>query len=246
MSDPSNETGYFSDDPHLRGGLLIGTWWIPTWLIILVASMVVVGIGAKPAYLAWHNHGTDGCLAAAQQAAASNQWATVRDQAHRVLLARPGDIVAHRLWTRALAKLGDARTYQAAGSLLRSPHASREDRLEALQMMVAQAPQSLALSAYDNLPVALRDDAEFRAALNPLLLQLGEFELAETRLREVIQPTASPTVHLELLRVLCDHPSPDRLAEARSIFAKLISNKSDGAALTAMLLLGGVRWLGTR
>lgn len=240
MSDPSDETGYFSDDPHLRGGLLIGTWWIPTWLIILLASIVVVGISAKPAYRAWRNDGTDGCLAVAQQAAASNKWAIVRDQAHRVLLARPGDIVAYRLWARALATLGDARTYLAAGGLLSSPHASREDRLEALQMMVAQAPQSLALSAFASLPVALRDDAEFRAVLTPLLLQLGENELAETRLREVIQSTTSPTVHLELLRTLCQHPSPDRLGEARSILAKLISSKSDGAALTAMLLLGEV------
>ena len=179
MSDHRPNTGYFSDDPQLRGGLLIGHWWIPTWLIILLASMVVVGIAAKPSYLAWRNHGIDGCLAAAQQAAASNEWATVRDQAHRVLLARPGDIVAYRLWARALATLGDARTYLAAGGLLSSPHASREDRLEALQMMVAQAPQSLALSSYASLPVALRDDAEFRAALTPLLLQLGENELAE-------------------------------------------------------------------
>ncbi|MEI6606618.1 MAG: hypothetical protein WCP35_15020 [Verrucomicrobiota bacterium] len=240
MSDPRSKAGYFSDDPQLRGGVLIGRWWLPTWLLVLLASMIVLGFTAKPAYRAWRTWRLDDCLAAAQQAAACNEWDTVRDKAHSVLLARPGDVAAYRLWARALGKLEDPRTYLVAAGLFSSPRASRDDRLEALRVMANQAPQTLALSAYASLPDASRDDSSFRAAITPLLVQLGESPLAEARLREVIRPGDDASVQLEMLRTLCQNPTPDRLHEARAIFAKLISGKSDTAALAALLLLSEV------
>ncbi len=240
MSDPRSNVGYFSDDPQLRGGVLIGHWWIPIWLLVWLSSLLVLGLTAKPAYRAWRTYRIDGQLAAARQAAAGNEWNTVRDKAASVLLARPGHFAAYRLLARALGKLADPQAYRLAVGLFSSPQATREDRLEALQVLVAQAPQCLALSAYASLPDALRDDASFRAALTPLLLELGETELAETRLREVIQATDPPGVHLELLRALCRRPDLQRLGEARTIFVKLVSNNDAAAALAALLLLGEV------
>jgi len=240
MSDPRSKAGYFSDDPQLRGGVLIGGWWIPAWLLVLLAIIVVLAFAAKPAYRAWRTRRIDECLATAQQAAARNEWDMVRDKAHSVLLARPGDFAAYRLWAQALGKLEDPSTYLVAAGLFSSPHASREDRLEALCVLALQAPQALALSAYASLPAALRDDACFRAAITPLLVQLGECQLAELRLREVIKPTDDASVQLEMLRALCQLQQPGCLHEARGIFAKLISNNSNNAALAALLLLGEV------
>jgi len=63
--------------------------------------------------------------------------------------------------------------------------------------------------------------------------------MAEKGLREVaLTPSAGPDFKLELLRVLCARPDAQRLAEARRIFAELVTAKADDEALAALLLLG--------
>jgi hypothetical protein len=237
----SSTSGYFSDDPQLREGVMIGRVWVSTRSIFgcsVLALLALLGISAKPAYRAFREYQINRNLAAAQAAACLEDWDTARDKARSVLLARKDDFEAYRIWARALGKRGEARAYSAAAGLFASPRATREDRLEALQVLALQAPHALALSAFVSLPLELRDQALFRAAITPVLLQRGDVDIAENRLREVAQPSDEPSVRLELLRTLCSRPEVGRVAEAREIFAGLIAAKANEDALAALLLLG--------
>ncbi|MCX6878374.1 MAG: hypothetical protein NTW21_31865 [Verrucomicrobia bacterium] len=225
----------FSDNPKLRRALKIWRLKIAAWVI---AGLLVLGFSARPAYRAFREYRINQNLAAAQAAARLEDWSTARDKARSVLLARLQDFEAYRIWTRALGKMGEARTYMAAAQLFTDSRATREDRLEALQVMALQAPQAVALSAYASLPEELRKQASFRAAITPLLVMRGEIALAEKGLREVAQPTDEPKVRLELLRVLCSRPDATRVTEARQILADLIAARADAEALDALLILG--------
>jgi hypothetical protein len=240
MAKENRKSGgsYFSDNPERRGGVTIWRLWVPVWLLILVPILVILGVAAKPSYRAYREHRIDQNLAAAQAAAQAGDWATARSQARSVMLARQGDLTAYRIWTQALCKQGDRGAFTAAIGLFADPRATREDRLEMLRALALQAPQALALRAFGSLPNELRDQASFRAAITPLLVRRGDLELAENQLREVAQPRDEPTVRLELLRVLVSQPEVGRVAEAREIFASLIADKADEAALAALLLLG--------
>jgi hypothetical protein len=238
MSESHQDSSYFSDDPQLRGGMKIWRLWIPYWVLVVVPLLLVLGVSAKPAYRAYREYRIDTNLEAAKAAARLEDWATARDKAHSVLLARQGDFEAYRIWTRALGKMGDPRTYLLATQLLTDPRSTREDRLESLQVMAVQAPQAVALSAFAYLPEELRKQAAFRAAITPLLLLRGEVKLAEKSLREAAEPTDEPKVRLALLLTLCSRPEPARVAEARGIFAGLIAAKADTEALAALLVLG--------
>ncbi|KAB2641095.1 MAG: hypothetical protein DVB25_02950 [Verrucomicrobia bacterium] len=173
-------------------------------------------------------------------AASHGDWAKARDEAANVLQVRQNDAEAYRIWAQALAKLGDPLACTAAIKLVSESRATSESRLEALRVVVAQAPQAVAWDLYNNLPQALTAQAEFRAAITALRIQSDESELAEKELREVLQPGDSPDVHLALLRLLCCRPDAQRVAEARSIFAELVAAKASDAALAALSLLGAV------
>jgi hypothetical protein len=203
-----------------------------------LALLAALALAAKPGYRVFRDYRIGKNLAAAQVAARIDDWATARDKAHSVLLAHGDDFAAYRIWTRALGKLDEPRAYMAAAQLFTDPRATREDRLETLQVLVLHAPQALALGAYDRLPRNLRDQAAFRAIIIPLLIQRGETDLAENGLREVATPGDAPKVRLELLRALCSHPNSKRVAEARRIFAGLAAAKADPEALAALLILG--------
>ena len=239
-ADRKSDSSYFTDNPERRGGVTIWRLWVPTWLIILVAILVILGVAAKPGYRAYREHRIDQNLAAAQAAAVAGDWATARTQARSVMLARQGDLTAYRIWTQALCRQGDRSACTAAVGLFADPRATREDRLEMLRALALQAPQALAMRAFASLPKELRHQASFRAAISPLLVRRGDLELAENQLREVAQPRDEPAVRLELLRVLVSRPEVGRVAEAREIFAGLIADKADEAALAALLLLGDV------
>jgi hypothetical protein len=225
----------FSDNPKLRRELKIRRLKIAG---VIIALLAVFGFSAKPAYRAFREYRIDRNLEAAKVAARLEDWGTARDKARSVLLARPQDFTAYRIWTRALGKMGEPRTYMAAAQLFTDSRSTREDRLEALQVMALQAPQAVALSAYASLPEDLRNQAIFRAAITPLLVLRQDITIAESGLREVAQPSDEPTVRLELLRTLCARPELPRVAEARQIFADLIKSEADEQALAALLILG--------
>ncbi len=208
-------------------------------LIHLSILVLVVGAGfaAKPAYRAFRTYRINANLEAAKIAVRHEDWAAARDHARSVLLARR-DFEAYRIWAKALGKLGAPITYMAAAELFTDARSTRQDLLESLRIMALQAPQAVALSAYASLPPQFCDQASFRAAIVPLLIQRGQIDLAEKSLREVIAPTDEPSVHLELLRTLCSRPQTTRVGEARRIFAELIAAKADEAALAALLILG--------
>ena len=206
----------------------------------IVALLGALGFGIWSGYRAFSDYRTGHSLEVAKMAAGHGDWATARDEADNVLRVRKGDFEAYRIWAHALAMLGDARACPAAVKLLSEPRAAREGRLEALRVVVAQAPQAVALDLYKKLPQEFTKQAAFRAAITPLRLQLDENELAESELREAAQPGDGPDVQLELLRVLCCRPSAPRLAEARRIFAELVAANASDAALAALPLLGAV------
>lgn len=203
-----------------------------------IAILIGLGFAAKPAYRAFRAYRTERTLEAAKLAASQEDWGSARDKARSVLLVRRDDYEAFRIWARALSKLGEPRAYAAAAQLITDPRTTREDRLEALRVIVLQAPHAVTLAVYNSLPKELSGKAAFRAAIIPLLLQRGAFELAEKGLREVATPTAEPDVQLELLRVLCCRPNAQRVAEARQIFAGLVAAHANNQALAALLLLG--------
>ena len=227
----------------LRMELTIFQMWIaalPFRLVALVALAVLaaLALAAKPAYQAFRVYRIDRILSAAKAAEQRADWGTARDLSRSVLLTHQNDFEAYRIWTRALGKTGEPRAYMAAAQLFTDPRATREDRLDALQVMALHAPQAIVLGAYDRLPKNLRDQAAFRAVIIPLLIQRGECKLAEQGLREVTTTTDAPAVRLELLRALCSHPNPQRVAEARRIFADLIITRANTEALAALLILG--------
>ena len=225
----------FSTNPKFQLKLKMRRIKIAACVIVVLA---VLGLSAKPAYRAYRAYRTERNLEDARTAARMDDWETARDKAHSVLLVRGRDFEAYRIWTRALSKLGEPNAYLAVAQLFTDSRATREDLLESLQMMALQAPQAVALSAFARLPEEFRSQASFRAAVTPLLIQRGETERAEKFLREVVKPADEPSVRLELLHVLCSRPQAERLAEARRIFADLITAKAGTEALDALLILG--------
>lgn len=225
----------FSDNPNLRKELKV--WRLKIGAAILVV-LAVVGFSAKPAYRAYREHRINKNLEAAGVAVRLEDWGAARDKARSVLMARPGNFEAYRIWSRALGKMGEPRAYMAATQVFVDPRGTDEDRLECVSVLAIQAPQAVALSAYASLSEDLRNDARFRAAIAPLLVKRGEIEIVEKGLREVTGPKRNPVVLLELLRVLCARPSKERVDEARVIFAELIECEAQDQALSALILLG--------
>ncbi|MEI6606926.1 MAG: hypothetical protein WCP35_16570, partial [Verrucomicrobiota bacterium] len=211
------------------------------WLnldIVAVVVIIALFFSAKPAYLAFRESRLKLNLQAARTAVRNEDWSSARDMAHSVLLVHGENFEAYRIWTRALGKLGTPSAYMAAAEVFTDTRASREDLLEELDLMVHQAPQAVALSADASLPAIFRDQAIFCATIVPLLIQRGQIDLAENSLRESMQPHDGPKVKLEWLRVLCNRPTPERVAEAQRVFADLLATHADEQALAALLILG--------
>lgn len=196
----------------------------------------IVGLTAKPAYKKFRNWQIDRNLEAAKTAARIEDWGTARNMARSVLLARSDDFDAYRIWYRALAEMGEPRTYLVAANLFMHPRATREDRLSALGVLARQGPEAVALSAYASLDESMREEPLALAALSPLLVRRGETALVEKVLREASSP--EPAVRLELLRALCSVATVERVDEARSIFASLIESDASEPALEALSILG--------
>lgn len=240
MADWSSQTTHtdisaFSENPELRKEL---RRWRLKIAAILLMIFAVVGFSAKPAYRIFRDSRINRNLEEAKVAARLEDWGKTRDRARSVLLARPGDFEAFRLWTKALGKMGEPRTYMAAAQLFTSPKASQQDRIDALEIMALQAPQAVALGAYASLPEELRNQASFRAAITPLLVQRREFDVAEKGLREASDGADYPKAQLELIRSLCGRPTSEHVAESRKIFATLIAKNASEEALAALLILG--------
>ena len=204
----------------------------------IVALLIGLGFAVKPAYRAYRGYQVDRNLAAAKLASLHDDWGTARDQARSVLIARPNDFEAFRICNRACGKLAEPRAYMDAAQFFNDPRATRDDLLEALRLMVLQAPHAMVLGAYDKLPKNLRAQAAFRAAIVPLFIERGEIAAAERGLREVASPTNEPEVRLELLRTLCSRQDAGCMAEARGIFAELVAAHADAQALAALRILG--------
>jgi hypothetical protein len=236
MKGRQSDSHYLSDSGQLRRKVKIKK----SWILMALAGMVALGFAAKPVYRAYRTYRINQNLEAAKAADHLEDWSTARDKARSVLLARRQDFDAYRIWTRALGKLGEANAFTAAAGVFSDPRATRDDRLEMLQLLASQGPQALAMRAFASLPDELRKQAAFRAAITPLLVQRGEAAVAENRLREVLQPSDGPQARLELLRTLCYKPDIWRIAKARRIFADFIADKADTEALAALLLLGNV------
>ncbi len=204
--------------------------------------MLLIGLAItlKPAYRKYRGYQVNRNLEAAKTAALQTNWATARDKARSVLMVRPNDFEAFRVWNQACAKLGEPWAFMDAARFFKDPRATHDDRLGALRLMALQAPQAMTLRAFALLPEALRNEADFCATITPLLIRHGDGSSAEKRLRAALRPDTGPAVRLELLRTLCQRPNVWRIAEARRIFADLIAAKADEQALAALLLLGEI------
>lgn len=232
------------NDPHegrrkrsLSGMLSSGRFWFWTALLVVVATLA---IGGAPAYRWFRNRQTDRILEAAKVAARTEDWGKARELSRSVLVARPGDFEAYRIWFRALARLGEPRTYLAASGLFTDPRATPDDRLEAFRVMADQAPQALALSLFASFDQKTRETTAVRVAISPLLIRRGQVAIVEKMLREAPDIATDPSARLALLRVLAIRPTPERLAEARDLFSDLVREGASVQALEGLLILGGV------
>ena len=206
--------------------------------VLLAAGGVVVALGALPAYRWLREFRLDRILESAETAARLEDWGTARDKARSVLLARHGDLGAVRVLHKALSRIGDPRAYVVALNLFLHPHATPHDQLDALRVLAVQAPQAIAASAFASLGKERQAQTASVAAITPLLRKRGEVAAAERMLRAAPELAANPDAQLELLCALCATPAPERVAEARTIFAGLASRDASPQALQALLVLG--------
>jgi thioredoxin-like negative regulator of GroEL len=229
------DTAVFSNDPRVRKLVLRHRIRVASAILILAAILI---FGTKPAYRWFRKIQIDRNLEDAKTAARIEDWGAARNMARSVLLARPGDFDAYRVWHQALSEMGEPRTYMVAANLFMDPRATREDRMLALGVLARQGPEAVSLSAYASLDESLRNEPDALAALTPLLIRRGETSLVEKVLRESPAASTHPSIRLELLRALSSTPTAERVNEAREIFAKLIEDDASDQALDALLILG--------
>lgn len=227
----------FSDDPRVKEQLRRRRRKI---IAASVAAALVIGLGGPPAYRAIRKMQVDRNLEAAKAAARVEDWGTARNKARSVLLARPGDFEAYRVWHKALSHMNEPRTYMVAANLFVDSRSTRQDRLDALGVLARQGPEAVAFSAYASLDESMREEPDALAALAPLLTRRGETGLVEKVLRESPAAATNPSMRLELLRALCAAPTVERVNEARSIFAGLIEAGATQPALDALLILSEI------
>lgn len=213
-------------------------------LILLVGGLVVAAAAAlflgPKVYNRYRAIQIDENLEKAESAIRQRDWTAARSLARSVLLARPGEFKAFRIYHKASAEINDPQTYTASLQLFVNDQATTEDKLDAFRVLCNDAPQAVALSAYSYLNPETRADIRFRAAMVPFLLHRGEIRGAEGLLRESPDLNQSPEAKLQLIRILCSNPTVDRIKEARSVLADLIAgNHTEG--LEGMISLGNVQ-----
>jgi tetratricopeptide (TPR) repeat protein len=227
----------FSNDPTVKK--LVRMSRIKFALIILIV-VSIMGALAKPCYSWFRNHQIEKNLEEARSAVRMKDWATARDRAKSVLIARPGDLDAYRIWFTALTHADEPRTYMAAMGLFVNPAATSVDRANSLRTLSVQAPDTLAIAAFMSLSDEEKASTAIRSAYAPLLIHRRQFQVAEKMMRGAPDLNSDPAARLELLKILCATPSPERINEARKIFADLIAEKHDEQALVAMVALSEV------
>lgn len=210
-------------------------------IVVIVLVLGAAGAFAGPKlYREYRKRQIDANLGRAEAALRVKDWQEARSLSRSVLIARPADFGAFRIYHKASAEINDPETYVASVQLFVNPQATTEDKVEAIRVLCKDAPQAVALSAFASLAPELRGDIRFRAAVVPLLLHRGDLGAAEGLLRESPDLLKSSDAKLQLVRVLCGYPTPERVAEARKILADLIStNQPQG--LDAMIALGNVQ-----
>ncbi len=225
----------FSDNPKLKKELRKRRI---RRIAIVVGVLLVVGLAAKPVYQKYRAFRIDQILEKAQSAARLEDWPTARAAARTVLISRPQDFEAFRIWTRALGQLGEPRTYLAAAMMFTNPKAGRDDQLEALRIMARQAPDGVTLGAYLSLPEDTREEIDFLTALSPLMTRRGGAAIVEQQLGATEDFANHPGARLEMIRALAARPSEERVEQAREHFAWLIENRYVAQALDALEILG--------
>jgi len=217
-------------------------WQRRAILTVVTATILLSAVLGFKAGMAWNrNRQVDRNFEAAQAAAAANDWPKARNLARSVLQVRPNEFAAFRIWQKALATTNDPRSYHASGSLFSDPRATREDRLESLHALCAQAPQALALAAYGTLEEQERETPDASAALAEVLLLRGQLTMLEDILRKQPGREDHPPSQVALIRTLCAAPpTPERLQEARQIFARLITAGASTEALAALVVLADI------
>jgi thioredoxin-like negative regulator of GroEL len=225
----------FSDDPVV---IRVLRFYRLRLVVLVLALAAFAYFGVRPAYHKFRQSQINRNLEEARIASRLEDWGVARDRARSVLIARPGDFDALRIWFKALAEMGEQRTYLVAIQIFVSPQATRQDRLDSLEVMVRQAPQAVALGAFGSLTEEERQSTEVRAIIAPLFVGRGEVELAEKMLRAAPELESNADARLELLRVLCTVPTVERVAEAREIFAALVGEDTSKPALDALIILG--------
>lgn len=205
---------------------------------ILATGLVVIIFGAKKSFSWYKDHKLGEHLQSAQIAARLGDWPRARNYARTVLISRPDNFPAFRIWQRALAEMEEPRAYIAAANLFVDVRSSEAERLDAFKVLALQAPQAVALSAYGSFDPAVQRSALVRSALSNLLILRHEYDLAERLLREVDDLETSASAQLALLKVLCAVPTPERVDEARAIFEGLIGQDAEVETLEALRVLG--------
>lgn len=205
---------------------------------ILLVIGLVIGFAAKPAYHAWREHRIDQNLEDARAAARLEDWPAARSAARSVIIARPSDYDAFRIWTLALSRLGEPRTYLAATQLFTDERATSEHRREALRIMALQAPEAITFRAWASLDPEIRGSLGYRAAVAPMLTRRGAGAIVVRELGDAPDLESDFDARLELIRALTSRPTDDNLAEARERFAALIEDGAGTEALEALLILG--------
>jgi hypothetical protein len=210
-------------------------------LAAVVIALAVAGLLFGPKmYRSFRDGQIDANIDRAEVALRAKDWLEARGLARSVLIARPGEFRAFRIYHKASAAINDPQTYIASVQLFVDKRSSTDDKLDAFRVLCYDAPQAVALSAFAYLPPEIRSDIRFRAAVVPLLLHRGDIKAAEGILRESTDLESSPEGQLQLIRVLCAYPTPERVAESRNILADLIA-KNHPEGLEGILLLGNVK-----
>lgn len=216
----------------------LANWQRKVILLLVLGAVGLAGaVVVRKGYGVFREAQLDRNLEEAQVAARLGDWPLARNRARSVLLARPGDFEAFRIWQRALGETGEPRSYLAAAQIFMDPRGTLDDRVRAFEVMCRQAPQAVALGAYAAREDELKTLPAARASLAEVLMLRGEYEFAEQYLRESSDLAREPRVQLALLKVLCGRPNAERVAEARTIFASLLAGNASEEGLAALEVL---------
>ncbi|WP_035613994.1 hypothetical protein [Haloferula sp. BvORR071] len=209
--------------------------------LAILIPLVVLALAARPAYRAFRENRIKGLIESGEEAMRLEDWQAAREKSRAALMMRNGDYRSLNIYVRSLAKTDDPAAFLGAVSLIKHPEATRQDQLDALEILAMHGPAAIALSAYRYLDKGepKLHDAELNAAITPLLLIMGKEGIASARqgLLEFMPAAPSPRVRLALIEAIAAGGYAADVPIARQHFAALIS---EGApeSLKALELLG--------